>query len=117
MNMHVLPADVRTYLHSSNPPVVETVRFHLKKGVSDEVFLAEAEIASHYVSQFPGFLGRRLSKQGDGTWLDHVHWACQEDAKAASENFMAEPRLQNFLNAIESSSVEFNYATLVHFAA
>ncbi|WP_156823319.1 hypothetical protein [Woodsholea maritima] len=117
MSLAILRADQWNYMHSSNPPVVETVRFRLKPGISDEAFLIEAEKASDYVSCFAGFMGRRLSKQEDGLWLDHLHWACLEDARAASEGFMSEPGLQAFIAAIDTAMMEFKHAKLMHFAA
>jgi hypothetical protein len=94
-------------------PVTEIVTFRLAPGVTEAAFLAAARGTEAFVAAAPGFVSRRLSRGGDGTWTDHVEWASMPQAMAASEALMADPAALPFLQAIDPASIAMRHETLV----
>lgn len=94
-------------------PVIEIVTFRLAEGVSDAQFLETVPASTEFITAMPGFIARRLSKNEDGTWLEHIEWQSIEQAVAASEAFMKEERLKPMMNAIDGASAKMNHNQLL----
>ncbi|HEU4405995.1 MAG TPA: hypothetical protein VFS43_12075 [Polyangiaceae bacterium] len=92
--------------------VIETVTFRGKDGVAESEFLAAAERATAFMTACAGFLRRRLSRQNDGTWIEHVEWASLEDAKAAAAAIGTDERARAFVRAIDGPSVAMAHSEL-----
>lgn len=107
------PADALRAGGAGTGPVAEIVTFRLAAGVSDDAFLAAARATQGFVEAAPGFVSRRLSRGGDGTWTDHVEWASKDQAKAAAEALMADPAALPFLQAIDPDSVAMRHEALL----
>ncbi|MEM8863091.1 MAG: hypothetical protein AAGD96_32675, partial [Chloroflexota bacterium] len=76
--------------------VLEVVVFKLAEGVSDEAFLQAAQGIEAWLETKPGFISRRLSNDGQGSWLDLVEWKSMEEAQTAAADIMAAPVGQAF---------------------
>jgi Antibiotic biosynthesis monooxygenase len=67
---------------------LEFVHLTVKAGQEEEFVLRRADVEA-VLASMPGFLDAELVRLEDGTWLDLVHWASLEQAKAAAEQFPA----------------------------
>jgi hypothetical protein len=92
--------------------VIETVTFRLMDGVSQEQFLEAARHATAFMIARPGFLRRRLSCEGSGTWIEHVEWASMADAKAAAAEIGRDGLARAFVRAIDGPSVKITHSEL-----
>ncbi|ABD53796.1 hypothetical protein [Jannaschia sp. CCS1] len=81
-------------------PIIETVTFKLNDNVTRADFVAAAKKMSPWVESREGFIHRRLSCGEDGTWIEHIHWANMDAAKAAAAEIGNAPGNANFLSAI-----------------
>lgn len=93
--------------------VIEIVSFKLAAGVSQAQFETAAEGASAFISAWPGFVRRRLSVDAEGTWTDHVEWRSMADAEAAAIAIGGAEGVQDFLAAIDMSSIAMAHADLI----
>jgi heme-degrading monooxygenase HmoA len=85
---------------------VETIRFRLREGVDDSDFLRRnLEVETTYMAQRRGFTSRQTCRSADGEYLVIVHWATREDAEATVGAFFGAPETQDFLAAVDVSSV------------
>ncbi|MDG4864665.1 antibiotic biosynthesis monooxygenase [Streptomyces sp. T-3] len=86
--------------------VVETVKFKLEAGFDTAVFakLDEA-VEDGYMAKQPGFVSREVTRNEDGEYLVIVHWATPEEADATMGAFFGRPETQEFLAAIDKSTV------------
>ena len=92
--------------------VIETVTFRTMDGVSQEQFLDAAQQASAFMTARPGFVRRRLSREENGTWSEHVEWASMADAKAAAAEIGRSEHAQPFVRAIDDPSVRITHSEL-----
>jgi antibiotic biosynthesis monooxygenase (ABM) superfamily enzyme len=92
--------------------IVETVTFQLQAGVSESDFLASAEQATQFMKACPGFLRRRLSREENGNWIEHVEWASMADAEAAAAQIGNSEHTRAFMGAIDGSSVKMAHSHL-----
>ncbi|GAA3794887.1 antibiotic biosynthesis monooxygenase family protein [Streptomyces phyllanthi] len=95
---------------------VETVRFHLEPGVDAEEFVRlDAKVEQDYMAKRPGFVSREVTRNDDGEYLVIVHWATPGDADATMQGFFGAPETQDFLAAIDKSTVvSGRYARVQH---
>ncbi|MFJ6654792.1 antibiotic biosynthesis monooxygenase family protein [Streptomyces sp. NPDC091377] len=85
---------------------VETVRFKLIPEVGTEEFDAlDQKVESEYMAQRPGFVSREVTRSEEGEYLVIVHWATPEDADATMKGFFGASETQDFLAAIDKSTV------------
>lgn len=85
---------------------VETIRFKLRAGTRDEDFLKHNHKVHHeYMALRPGFQARETSRSDDGEYLVVVHWASEQDAEATINAFFGAPETQDFLAAVDVSTV------------
>lgn len=96
-----------------NRHVIEIVSFRLAEGVLRETFAAAAERANSFISACPGFVQRRLSVDAAGTWTDHVEWSSLAHAEAAASAIGAAEGVQDFLAAIDMSTIAMTHADLI----
>lgn len=92
--------------------VMETVTFKLIDNVSREDFAQAAEAMSGWILNQPGFVSRRLSIAGDGTWVEQVEWASMDDAKAAAAAIGKAQGNMPFLKCIDGASVQMRHSEL-----
>jgi hypothetical protein len=66
-----------------------------------------------FLRERPGFLSRSLYRPAGGAqWIDLVHWADLEAARAAADEIGADPRCAAFLGCIEPGSATLTHAAL-----
>jgi len=92
--------------------VIESVTFRINDGVGDDAFLAAARGAGDYLAAQAGFVRRRLSRDADGVWLDHVEWATMAAAQAAAAAIMGDSRARDFIAAIDPGTVAMSHGVL-----
>jgi hypothetical protein len=93
-------------------PVMETVTFKLKEGVSREAFTAAAENMNAFVIAQPGFVSRRLSCTADGEWIEQVQWSDMASAKKAAAAIGTVEGNRPFLSAIDGPTVQMRHSEL-----
>jgi len=93
---------------------VETIRFKLRAGLEDADFIKRNQkVENEYMALRPGFRSRETSRSADGEWLVIVHWATEEDAKATIAAFFGAPETQDFIAAVDTSTVSSGSYALV----
>ncbi|MFD1151471.1 hypothetical protein [Saccharothrix hoggarensis] len=94
--------------------IVETIRFRLVEGF-DEAKFREINIRMQreYMEPKTGFVSRQSAISQDGEWLIIVTWASPEAAQAVISAFYGAPETQDFLAAIDLSTVQPGSYTLV----
>lgn len=94
--------------------VLETIRFHLREGVSDEDFLGRNQtVEREYMAKRPGFSARWTSKSATGEWLVVVRWNSVAEAEATINEFLKAPQTQEFLAVVDPSTVSLGHYELV----
>lgn len=95
---------------------VETIRFQLREGVTDDDFLRRnRKVENEYMALRQGFRSRRTARADTGEWLVFVHWASTADADATMNSFMAAPETQEFLAAVDPQTVSSGRYQLVEY--
>jgi len=94
--------------------VLEVVVFKLAEGVSDEAFVQAAQGIETWLETKPGFMSRRLSNDGQGSWLDLVEWESMGEAQAAAAEIMATSEGQAFGSKIDGESIQMYHMHTVH---
>ncbi|NUT92899.1 MAG: hypothetical protein HOY78_12840 [Saccharothrix sp.] len=95
--------------------VVENIRFRLVDGISEADFRErDKKVHFEYMSLRPGFLSRSSSVSADGEWFVVVHWATPEDAQATINGFFGAPETQDFLAAVDKTTVASGSYTVVN---
>ncbi|MFC8914626.1 antibiotic biosynthesis monooxygenase family protein [Streptomyces sp. NPDC047821] len=93
---------------------VETVRFKLIPGVDTADFeTLDRRVETEYMAKRPGFLAREVSRSEDGEYLVVVHWATPEDADATMKGFFSAAETQDFLAAVDKTTVQSGRYALV----
>lgn len=100
---------------------VELVTFKTNPGVSRADFLAADEPINAWVQTQPGFRYRSLNLVAGSTgqqlqWSDIVYWDSLENAKRASEAFMASHCNGDFMAMIDGDSVSLSHSEVQHMA-
>jgi hypothetical protein len=94
-------------------PVLEIVTFKLADGVTEEAFLMAGEAAVTFMKNRKGFISRRLSRNNDGTYTDHVTWASLNAAKESMDASMSEASLGAFMQSIDPASMKIDHQVIV----
>ncbi len=84
--------------------VLEYVHLRVKEGAQEE-FVARRGDVEVVLGGMTGFLAAELVRLEDGTWLDLVHWATSEDAKAAAALFPSLTQAHPWANLIAEVKV------------
>jgi len=85
---------------------VETIRFKLRDGIADDDFRRRnRQVETEYMAKQSGFVSRETSRSGDGEYLVVVHWASEADAEKTVAAFFGAPQTQEFLAAVDVSTV------------
>ena len=100
----------QTHTQTNTHDVLELVTFKTKPGVTDDRVLAAADALQRDVEPLEGYLGRRLLKTGDGTWVDTVRWTTLEAAHAAARLIEAKPSAEAFMAITEVESIRMLHA-------
>ncbi len=96
-----------------NNHVIETVSFKLKADITNEQFLAATKPVTAFLQAQPGFVGRHLSSDGEGQWLDHVEWKSMEQAQAAAAKFPTDPSLATLGGSLDFETVVMKHSKLM----
>lgn len=92
--------------------VMEIVRFSPVAGVTPARLVEAARGAETWLAAQPGFVGRRLGRSDDNTWVDWVEWADMASAKAAAAKIMDTPATGAFLAMIDMATVEMRHCSI-----
>lgn len=92
--------------------VAETVTFQLNAGVSMQEFLDLSYASETFVRSNPGFVSRRLSCGGDGSWTDTVIWKDMETALKVADSFGKQDFAPALMEAISPDSVTIRHETI-----
>jgi heme-degrading monooxygenase HmoA len=98
--------------HVMTDHAIEIAAFKLTEGVSDPAFSEAQAAVNAFLAKQPGFIARRLSRDAQGQYLDHVEWSSLADAEAAMQASMAEPTLQRFMRMIDPASLSMQHNVL-----
>ena len=93
--------------------VVEVAMFRLKEGGERDAVLAALVPTAARLKRRPGFVRRELLEDGEGQWVDLVHWSTLDEAMAAGEAFTAAPETQGLLDAIDPATVRMLHPRVV----
>lgn len=88
-------------------PVLETVRYRLKPGISTDAAVKAWQDSQSFAHAQPGFLSRKIAVTSDGEFLDLVEWQSMAHAKAAAEQFnpAAFPELLGLVEVLDESTM------------
>lgn len=70
---------------------LEVATFRARPGLGPEEVTRALASASAWLATQPGFLGRRIFRDAEGTWLDQVEWRSADDAARAMAAYPASP--------------------------
>ena len=86
--------------------IVELVVFKLVAGSDDGAFMSAAQGINPDLEAMPGFIERRLLRNGD-QWADIVYWDSLEEAQSASETILSLDAMKTFETFIEQETTQF----------
>lgn len=86
--------------------IVELVLFKLNEGSDESEFLAAAQNINADLETMPGFIERRLLRDGD-QWVDLVYWDSLAEAQSAAETVMQLDAMQTFGAFIAQDTMQF----------
>ena len=94
--------------------VIETVRFALTQGTSEQAAVAAWSGSLAFAKAQPGFISRRFAIGDDGTCIDEVTWADMDSANAATAAFNPEayPELGALMSIIDMTTMEMTHHTV-----
>jgi hypothetical protein len=85
-------------------PIVELAPFVPKPGVAEAAILAAAErMEAEFLSQQPGYLGRAVTLDGDGRWMDIVLWADHAAAEAILPKIPSSPACAAYFDCMQGA--------------
>ena len=93
--------------------VIEVVTFKLADGVSEAEFLKTVPASNDFLNTRDGFISRRLSRDDQGTWMEHIEWETLAAATAASEAFMNQASLKPLMQAIDGANAKMSHNQLM----
>jgi len=85
--------------------IVEMVTYQLKEGINKKQIEATHDRVNTFLKQQDGFLYRSLSQDENNLWVDICYWKDMNDAKSASDAFMASPAGQSLIDLCDMESV------------
>ncbi len=99
----------------SKTQYLEVVRFNLNANATEEqLFTAENAIRGGMIQQQPGYQGRDLYQDADGSFLMIIRWDNEEAGEAWSPVFMSLPEGQAFGSLMDFASARQEHYTLVN---
>ncbi len=114
MNNQLVRRDIASdRLAMTKGQVLEMVTFNLAGGVSEDHFLAAAEASNGALITLPGFLGRRLAKAADGSWIDIAEWRDAASAQAAGKVFHKLSQAEVFCSMIDTRSIKVSHHQII----
>jgi len=93
--------------------VIEIVTFKLADGVSEAEFLKTVPASNDFLNTMDGFVSRRLSRDDEGTWMEHIEWKTLAAATTASEAFMKQASLKPMMQAIDGANAKMSHNQLM----
>jgi len=82
---------------------LEWAPFRLRPGIAEERLLdASAKLQADFVSKQAGFLGRRLVRKSDGSYIDLVLWESMAAADKAMQHAAESDTCSTFFTLMES---------------
>ena len=88
---------------------IEVVIFQLQSTVTRADFLQAVEDTTTLLKTQEGFLGRTVSQDENGQWLDILSWKSIKDAKAATSLFQTEPAGKRFSSYLDLQHIQVFY--------
>ncbi len=85
---------------------IEVVIFKTKPGISQEQARKALESLNDHVKKFDGFMGRKISVDENGHWMDLVYWESKSVALKASEEIMKVPAAIQAFEVIDESTMQ-----------
>lgn len=92
---------------------LEQVIYRLVEGATEEAFLDANAATEAWLEAQPGFLGRELAVDQDGTWVDHVWWTDLRSAETAAGAYMATDACTQLSAYLVQDSATFRHARIV----
>lgn len=92
---------------------LEQVIYRLVEGSTEDAFLAANTATQAWLEAQPGFLGRELAVDPDGTWVDHVWWVDLASAESAAGAYMTTDACHQLSGFLVQESVSFRHARIV----
>lgn len=96
---------------SADVPVVEVVTYRI--GAERAAFLASAPATMEFLRGCPGFGGRQIAENADGSWIDLLQWDSMDAALAAAVRFNQSPLTAAFNAAIEPGTAVMRHYAIV----
>lgn len=90
--------------------VMEIVRFSPVSGATSASLVEAARGMETWLAAQPGFVGRRLGRSNDDTWVDWIEWSDMASAKAAAAKITDAPATAAFLAMIDMATVEMRHS-------
>lgn len=90
---------------------LEIVSFRLKPG-KETGFVAANAFVSEWLKRQPGFIGRQLAVNGDGSWIDLVRWQSRQQAIATADKLLGEIGDCAAMQAINPASIDMSHAAV-----
>jgi hypothetical protein len=94
------------------PAILELVTFRLVPGTDPDAFLAANDAIDAFLGAQPGFVGRTLAQDGDGTWVDTVHWTDLAAAEAAAAAFPHVPGVMDAMALMEQDGMSLRHCVI-----
>lgn len=91
---------------------IEYVTFETIDGVDDADVSRVAVAVNQTLTDYDGFVGRFVSREEDGTWIEVVYWRDLAAAKASLDRFVKDPRNAEFLAMVDQESITLNYSEI-----
>ena len=91
---------------NQNIGTIELVTFKTKGGIPRLKAQKALESLNDCVKNYEGFIGRKLSFNESGEWLDLVYWTNREAADKASEQIMNNPAAQEAFSIINEATMK-----------
>ena len=93
--------------------ILEQVRFRLVPEADPVTFDAVSAAADGFLQRQPGYAGRLVVREEDGTFVDLVGWTDRESAEAAATAFLGDPAGAGLVAVIDPASMEFQHLEVV----
>jgi hypothetical protein len=96
--------------------VVELVLCRPKAGVTDAELRAAAEASKDDLAALPGLVRRELLLDGEGQWVDVVHWESMEHATNALKLVEGKPNVMRLFSLLDQERMQMFHLSpvLVH---
>lgn len=92
----------------------DIITYELAKGVSDEHLLKVADrIIEEWMKGLNGFVKWEIHKMTDGSFMDIVSWATEQDAKVAEAEMMKIPNAIEWFACYKEDSIKGIRATVI----